>query len=94
MKLFLLLLTCLIMSANNSFAEDAPKDAQANDKGVQLKNKSEFKSSPKLGYHSNNPGDEDKGLGNLKPLLDQTLGNNKDSSPGGVVMPNAGTYKF
>jgi len=94
MKFLLLLLTCLILSANNSFSEDAPKDAPANDKGVQSKNKSESKSSPKLGYHSNNPGDEDKELGNLKPLLDQTLGNNKDSSPGEVVMPNIGTYKF
>lgn len=62
MKFLLLLLMCLILSANNSFAEDAPKNAPANDKGVQLKNKSEFKSFSKLGYHNNNTGDEDKGL--------------------------------
>jgi hypothetical protein len=45
-----------------------------------------------LNYSSNKPKEEDNGLGNLKPMLDQAFGN-KDGSGGGV-MPNAGTYKF
>ncbi|WP_300156081.1 hypothetical protein [Solidesulfovibrio sp.] len=93
MRSFVLVVTCSLLLASISFAEDLPSGTSQNNGNAQQSKKSEYKSSPRLNYSSNKPGDEDKGLGGLKPMLDQTLGNNKDGVGGGV-MPNAGTYKF
>jgi hypothetical protein len=92
MRSLALVVTCSLLFASLSFAEDLPSGTNQNSTNDQQSKKSEYKASPRLNYSSNKPGDEDKGLGNLKPMLDQALGN-KDGS-GGVVMPNAGTYKF
>ena len=88
----LLLILALVMIPASSFAGDAP-DSKTPKEITQPSNKSGYKSSPRLSYGSNKPDKDDNGLSNLKPMLDQTLGNNKDGVGGGL-MPNAGTYKF
>ena len=92
MKAAAFFVVCLLLLSNVAFAEgESSKDAPSEPK--QNSSKSVYKSSPKLSYGSNTPDKDDSGLGNLKPMLDQTLGNNKDGLGGGI-MPNGGTYKF
>lgn len=83
---------CLLLLCNIAFAEGEPNNSVSSER-MQNSGKSRYKSSPKLNYGSNKPDKDDNGLGNLKPMLDQTLGNNKDGLGGGI-MPNGGTYKF
>lgn len=82
----------LLLLSNFAFAEGESSNS-APSEPRQNSSKSVYKSSPKLSYGSNTPDKDDSGLGNLKPMLDQTLGNNKDGLGGGI-MPNGGTYKF
>jgi len=91
-NIMLLVVVCFVLSSSSSFAEDLANGTTPND-STQSTNKSGYKSSPRLNYGSNKPDKDDSGLSNLKPMLDQTLGNNKDGVGGGM-MPNAGTYKF
>lgn len=93
MRSLALVVTCSLLFASLSFAEDLPSGTNQNSGNVQQPKKSEYKSSPRLNYSSNKPDKDDNGLSNLKPMLDQTLGNNKDGVGGGA-MPNTGTYKF
>lgn len=82
----------ILLLSNVAFAEvESSKSAPSEPK--KNSSKSVYKSSPKLSYGSNTPDKDDSGLGNLKPMLNQTLGNNKDGLGGGI-MPNGGTYKF
>ena len=83
---------CLLLLSGIAFADGEPNN-NAPSESKQNSSKSGYKSSPKLSYGSNKPDKDDSGLGNLKPMLDQSLGNNKDGLGGGL-MPNAGTYKF
>lgn len=92
MRNIVLIVVCHLLLAGVAFAGDAPSGAGQKSADTQPPKKSEYKSSPRLNYSSNKPKEEDNGLGNLKPMLDQAFGN-KDGSGGGV-MPNAGTYKF
>ncbi len=92
MKTVVLFPVCLLLLSSVAFAEGEPSKSAPSER-VQNSGKSGYKSSPKLSYGSNKPDKDDSGLGNLKPMLDQTLGNNKDGLGGGI-MPNGGTYKF
>ncbi len=92
MKNAVLLAVGLLLLSGVSFAGDAP-DSKVPKESTQPSSKSGYKSSPRLSYGSNKPDKDDSGLSNLKPMLDQTLGNNKDGVGGGL-MPNGGTYKF
>ncbi|WP_157137629.1 hypothetical protein [Solidesulfovibrio carbinoliphilus] len=93
MKLFALVIACAVLFSSFSYADEVSKEARQNSENAQNPQKSPYKASPRLSYGSNKPDKDDNGLGNLKPMLDQTFGNNKDGVGGGV-MPNAGTYKF
>lgn len=93
MKWFALLVACTVLFSSISYAEELSKGVQQDSGNTQSPQKSSYKSSPRLNYGTNKPDKDDNGLGNLKPMLEQTLGNNKDGVSGGV-MPNAGTYKF
>ena len=92
MKAAAVFAVCLLLLSSVAFAEGEQSNSTPNER-VQSSSKSGYKSSPKLSYGSNKPDKDDSGLGNLKPMLDQTLGNNKDGQGGGI-MPNGGTYKF
>jgi hypothetical protein len=92
MRSLTLIVVCHLLLASVSFAEDLPSGTTQNSNNTQQSKKSEYKSSPRLNYSSNKPENEGNGLGNLKPMLDQPLGNKNGSED--VVMPNAGTYKF
>lgn len=92
MKATMLFAVCLLLLCSIAFAEGEPSKSAPSER-KQNSSRSVYKSSPKLSYGSNKPDKDDSGLGNLKPMLDQTLGNNKDGLGGGI-MPNGGTYKF
>ncbi len=94
MKKILLPTVLLVFSPGMLFAQNAPGDGQKSADGPQPSNPSAYKSSPRLSYHSNKPNEDGNVLGNLKPMLDQTLGNNKGNPEGGMAMPNSGTYRF
>ncbi|WP_144004938.1 hypothetical protein [Solidesulfovibrio fructosivorans] len=95
MKTFIFLFAFIILSAAASFAENPSHDTQRNDTAAKTTAKaSEYKSSPRLSYHSNKPSKEDLNLEGIKPMLNQALGNNQNGSAGGALMPTAGTYSF
>jgi hypothetical protein len=94
MKIFILFLLCLILSIGVVFAENPSDDTKRNDTDSNTAQKSKYKSSPRLNYHSDKPAEDGKGLGNLKPMLNQVMGNNQTSSTGNVEVPSGGTYSF
>jgi hypothetical protein len=94
MKTFTLFTLCLILSAGIAFAENPPDDTQKNDTDNNIANKSKYKASPRLNYHNDKSAEDDKGLGSLKPMLNQVMENNQKNSNGGAVIPNGGTYNF
>ena len=94
MKTFILVLLAFLLFAGNSFAGDFPADIQKNnDKENAKTNQSGFKTSPRLSYKSQQPNEKDNAFGNMKPMLNQMLGNGQNGTPG-AVMPNGGTYSF
>lgn len=94
MKAFTLLILCFILAASISFAENPPDDTLKNNNDNSAANKPKYKSSPRLNYHSDKAAEDDKGLGNLKPMLNQVMGNNQTNSTGSVEVPSGGAYSF
>jgi len=94
MKTFILAALVLMLSAGRVVAGDLPADMQQNNNDDKARtNQSGFKTSPRLNYKSNQSDDKDNVLSNMKPMLNQMLGNGQNGSPG-AAMPNGGTYSF
>jgi len=93
MKSFTLFISCFILISGIAFAENPSDDTQKNVKSNSATSKSEYKSSPRLNYHSQEPAKDDLGLERLKPMLNQMTGNNQNGEVGGMGLPS-GTYNF
>lgn len=84
----------IILSACISFAEEHPTDAQQGENNNKTTtNPSGYKTSPRLNYKSKKSDEDKSALENMKPMLNQMLGNGSNGSTG-PVMPNGGTYSF
>jgi hypothetical protein len=92
-KILVALSVCFVLFLGIAFAENSSVDSLKNGNGDSATNKSKYKTSPKLRYRSDKPAEENDALGALKPMLNQVMGNNPNST-GGVQMPNSGTYSF
>jgi len=94
MKIFTVFVMCFVLSSGLAFAQNLPDEAQKNNQDTNTADKSGYKSSPRLNYHSNNPADEDNVLGNLKPMLNQMTGNSQNGSTGGAEIPGSAKFSF
>ena len=90
MKGFALGVSILVVCASLASAGEPPNAKTESPKKDVAK--SSYKSSPKLSYHSKKAQDE-TGLENLKPMLNQITGG-QSGDAGGAAVPNAGTYHF
>lgn len=93
MKGCILALFLILLSAGISLAENLPPEPPQGDTNTQTTTgASSYKTSPRLSYKSKKPDEKNSALGNMKPMLNQMLGNGANGS--GPVMPNGGTYSF